>query len=124
MLALASELHELKVQLNLTSLAELDFDDWMTDEVFKVVLTSAGGELPSFVFESAKEQLKLLVGHLEVSAERAGIEHVVEGGQCMMSSGEGEGDTSISEQIDEPIDEPIDEEASHPLEEMEVGMCR
>jgi len=112
MLALASELHELKLQLNLLSLPELEMEDWLTDEVFKLALTSAGGELPSLSFESAPDQLRLLTGHLELSAERAEIVHAVEGGQCMMP---------VEDAEDE---EPLEGPASHPFEEMEVGMCR
>lgn len=121
LLAFASELHALQVALNLGRVAELEAPDWVAEELFALAVTSANDELPSLQFDG--EQLRVITGRLELSAQQADITHVVEGGQCMMPTE----DMSL-EPYDEdvPYEEPeeINEESEHPLEGMQVGTCR
>ena len=120
-LALASELHELKIETKLGLISEFEAPEWIADEIFKFAFLSAGGDLPSIALDSANEQLQILTGTLEMTAERAGLSHSAEGGQCMMPI---EREEPISEGFSDEYEEPIESEQTHPFEDMEVGMCR
>ncbi len=92
--------------------------DWMFDEVMSIKFTGA-----SPAFELNGDDFKVLSGKLSLTAEKAGISHVVEAGQCLVS------DISVEpfeDDSDEPIEgeEPVESGSEpNPLEELVVGTC-
>lgn len=105
-LALASELHAMKIDLNFSNFEELDLPASIAREIYQVAFTSDGGESP--VLE-LRDEVQVVSGRLEISAEQGGITHVAEGGQCLV-------ETRSSEE-----EEQVEEE--HLLASFEVGTC-
>jgi hypothetical protein len=115
MISLASELHALNIDVDLSSISEIEAPEWLLNEMYRVAFTSAAGQLPAVEF--LEEGLKVAAGRLEISADRADISHVAEGGQCIAGV-ESESEESVIDQEDNLVSEE-----DHPLASLEVTTC-
>ena len=120
LLALASELHALNVELNLGLIPEIEAPLGFADELYKVAFTSLNNELPSLAVGGADSFIQVITGQLNIEAERGGIGHSAEGGMCINPIEEDEANFS-----DEPYEEEYneEEEPEHPLAMLEVAAC-
>lgn len=91
--------------------------DWMLDEVLSVKFSGA-----SPAFEMIDGDIKVVSGKLTLAAEKAGIHHEIEAGQCLINSGD------VDDEANEPVD-PSEEGGSeegtesNPMEHIEIGTC-
>jgi hypothetical protein len=115
MISLASELHALNIDVDLSSISEIEAPEWLLNEMYRVAFTSAAGQLPALEF--LEEGLKVAAGRLEISADRADISHVAEGGQCIAGV-ESESEEPVIDQEDNLVSEE-----DHPLASLEVTTC-
>jgi hypothetical protein len=115
MISLASELHALNIDVDLSSISEIEAPEWLLNEMYRVAFTSAAGQLPAVEF--LEEGLKVAAGRLEISADRADISHVAEGGQCIAGV-ESESEETVIDQEDNLVSEE-----DHPLASLEVTTC-
>jgi hypothetical protein len=115
MISLASELHALNIDVDLSSISEIEAPEWLLNEMYRVAFTSAAGQLPAVEF--LEEGLKVAAGRLEISADRADISHVAEGGQCIAGV-ESESEEPVIDQEDNLVSEE-----DHPLASLEVTTC-
>jgi hypothetical protein len=111
MIALASELHSLKVDLKLGLVEEIGAPLGFADELYHIAFTSLAGELPALKL-GGEMVAEVLSGELEISAERAGLSLNAEAGMCI----------DVEEEEEESFEEPS-EEQSHPLEVFVVNAC-
>jgi hypothetical protein len=115
MISLASELHALNIDVDLSSISEIEAPEWLLNEMYRVAFTSAAGQLPAVEF--LEEGLKVAAGRFEISADRADISHVAEGGQCIAGV-ESESEETVIDQEDNLVSEE-----DHPLASLEVTTC-
>ena len=114
MIALASELHSLQVDLKLGLINEIGAPLGLADELYSIAFTSVGEQLPALRL-GGESIAEVISGALEVNAERAEISLSAEAGMCI----------EVEEEAEEPFesfDEPTEEE-QHPLEALVVNAC-
>lgn len=119
LLALASELHALNVELNLGLVPEIEAPLGFADELYKVAFTSLNNELPSLVLGGEDSFIQVLTGQLDIVAERGEISHSAEGGMCINPIEDDE--ENFSEDFSE--EEYVEDEPEHPLAMLEVAAC-
>ena len=120
-LKFASELHALKVDLNLGLIPDIEAPLGFADELYRLTFTSQNNELPELILGGADSFIQVLNGHLEIEAERGGILHEAEGGMCINPVEESDQDISIDEGDFE--ESPENESEEHPLTSLEVNQC-
>ncbi len=99
-----------------------DLADWMKDEIMSIRFTGASPK-----FEMVGGDIKVLSGKLSLDAEKGGMHHVIEAGQCLMSSDE------VYVESNEPVEpvepgedgeeEDYEAEETHPMDNIEIGTC-
>ena len=107
LLAFATEMNQLDVDLNLGLLEEMDDAPMeFMDELFSLNFNALNGALPTLSLE--EESLKIDSGRLEINATRAGKSIIAEGGQCI----------APIEESEESSREP-----THLFDQIEVNTC-
>ena len=123
-LALASQLHALDIDLKLGLIEEIEAPLGFADELYRIAFTSLNNELPSLQMGGSEEALmKILTGQLNVTAERGDIEMTAEAGMCIVPQESEYDEPNYSEDYSEEEYEE-DYEEIHPLSELMASSCQ